>query len=122
MSFNKMQKQSRSEIETKVKTLEAMLSEDYTKYAEVTETEEAALEDRRVGDTDGPLEFTMEKGRKGADEGISEARLETGKQKVGADRRNPEAHQGDVPVLEKQRLSGDKNPVMEKEKYKKATD
>jgi hypothetical protein len=122
MSFSQIQKESRKKVEKKVKILEDMLREDYSKYVEVGATEESALEDRRSGSASDTIECILEKNRKGNCHSTTEELLNTGKQKVGVKRRNPEASKGDIPMLEKARLSSDKNPVMEKEKYKKAND
>ncbi len=116
-----MQKQAKDEVSMKVKHIEMMLREDYTKYPDLTETIQASLEKQRSGEAEETIEVILQKTRHGVPEGTNEARmLDEHEHQFGVSYRNSGAYEGDVPVVEKERLSGKKNPVMEKEKYEKA--
>ncbi len=107
-------------IASRMQSIEEMLIEEHKEYESVSSTVENILEGKRVNDSSSTIENKLDKCRKECDVNLPNQRLDKNKKTVGVDYRNEKASAGNVGKLEEQRLSGDKNSVVEKEKYKKA--
>jgi hypothetical protein len=120
MSTDKNQKRTASQVETRVQHIETMLREDFAKYKTPSETMQANLERGRTDNAEETLEAIIEKNRSKSPSESTEGQLDSSKGMFGNKPRNEKTSAGNEPMLEKQRLTGKKNPVMEKEKYEKA--